>query len=578
MDLSQCSFAMKNLHMMRYITQLWMIVVLAVSLHSCIQQPVKEDTVLAKPSPQQYAWQEQERIMFIHFGMATWQGREYDNFSTDLSRINPTGINTDDWCKTAQAFGAKQIIFVAKHVGGFCWWPTSTTDYNVSNTPWKQGKGDLVAEVAASCKKYGLKLGLYLYPGDDKWGAGLGSGGRTEDTTKQAAYNKVYRQQLTELLTNYGAITEVWFDGTCVINVKDILEKYAKNAVIFQSPQASIRWVGNEEGYAPYPAWNSLSSTDLSTGVATAVQGNPDGDAWAPLECDVPLYNHNWFWSPANEQKRRSVSELMKIYYRSVGRGAMMLLNATPDTMGVIPAADVARFGEFGKEMERRFSHPLKSISNKRGKETVIELDSPTKINHVVIMEDYREGERIRAYQVEGWTGNEWKILSTGSSIGRKKIDFFKDTTVSKVKLVVTKSVGEPILRSIDLYYITDTPELFEEDLKPLSAWKYLNSWMPDMFVNNTFDININLTPYIPIPGQYEVKIDPEKGASVKVSHAELWYDGQKVLDEFITISDSAVSINRTAQVTNETSILLKLKLTSSGEKKSGSIRFRKKE
>lgn len=378
-------------------------------------------------------------------------------------------------------------------------------------------------------------------------------------------------------MTRYGAITEVWFDGTCVIDVKDILEKYAQNAVIFQSPQASIRWVGNEEGYAPYPAWNSLSSTDLATGVATAVQGNPDGDAWAPLECDVPLYNHNWFWSPANEPKRRSVSELMKVFYKSVGRGAMLLLNATPDTMGVIPAADIARFGEFGKEIERRFSHPLASISDKQGKETMIELDTPTLINHVVIMEDYRKGERIRAYQVEGWTGKEWTILSSGSSVGRKKIDFFKDATVTKVKLVITKSVNEPLIRSIDLYHITDTPELFEKDSKPLSDWKYLNSWMPDMFVNNTFDININLTPYIPIPGQYEVKIAPQKGAAIKVAQAELWYDGQKALDQFITITDSTVSINRTAQVTNETSILLKLKLTSVGVKEPGSISFRKK-
>ena len=215
--------------------------------------------------------------MFIHFGMATWQGREYDNFTTDLRRINPYNLNTDDWCKVAQSFGAKQIIFVAKHVGGFCWWPTETTDYNVSHTPWKAGKGDLVAEISASCKKYGLKLGLYLYPGDDKWGAGLGSGGRTSDPSKQEAYNRIYRQQLTELLTNYGTITEVWFDGNCVIDVKDILEKYAKDAVIFQSPQASIRWVGNEEGYAPYPAWNGINSADLQTGVATAVQGNRMG-------------------------------------------------------------------------------------------------------------------------------------------------------------------------------------------------------------------------------------------------------------------------------------------------------------
>lgn len=554
---------------------------LLVCLQAChTKQPVQETPapLLAKPSPQQYAWHEQERIMFIHFGMATWQGREYDNFSTDLARVNPYKINTDDWCKTAQSFGARQIVFVAKHVGGFCWWPTATTDYNVKHIAWKEGKGDLVAEIAASCKKYGLRLGLYLYPGDDKWGAGLGSGGRTNDPSKQEAYNKVYRQQLTELLTNYGTITEVWFDGTCIINVKDILEAHAKEAVIFQSPQASIRWVGNEEGYAPYPAWNSLHKADLQSGVSTAVQGDPDGDVWAPLECDVPLYNHNWFWSSANEQKRRSIGELMKIYYRSAGRGAVMLLNATPDTLGVIPPADAARFAELGQEIDRRFSAPLKSVADIKGKEAVISFDSPTAVNHLVVMEDYREGERIRAYDIEGWINNEWKLLCSGSSVGRKKIDFFKDVTVSKIRLRVTKSAAEPLIRSLAAYHITGTPELFEEDSKPLSDWRYLNTWMPDMFSKGKLDININLTPYVPVPGQYEIKVKPDNNAlSVRVAHAELWYDGEKALDEFVTVKDSMVFINRTAQVTNETSIMLKVTLsTADSVTSSGGISFRK--
>ncbi|MBX2925200.1 MAG: alpha-L-fucosidase [Chitinophagaceae bacterium] len=549
---------------------------LLVFLQACSTKQAGQETHLAKPSPQQYAWHEQERIMFIHFGMATWQGREYDNFSTDLSRINPYKINTDEWCKTAQSFGAKQIVFVAKHVGGFCWWPTETTDYSVKHVAWKEGKGDLMAEVSASCKKYGLQLGVYLYPGDDKWGAGLGSGGRTEDPSRQEAYNKIYRQQLTELLTNYGTITEVWFDGTCVIDVKDILEAHAKEAVIFQSPQASIRWVGNEDGYAPYPAWNSLSSADLATGVSTSVQGDPDGDAWAPLECDVPLYNHNWFWSPANEQKRRSLAELMKIYYKSAGRGAVLLLNATPDTLGVIPAGDVARYTEFGNEINRRFSAPLYVIADKKGKEVIMELDAPATINHVVLMEDYRQGERIRAYNLEGWSDSEWKLLASGSSVGRKKIDFFKDVTISKIRLSITKSVNEPLIRSIQLYHITDAPELFTEEEKPLSNWRHLNTWMPDMFVNGSFDININLTPYIPVPGQYELRLQPQ-GNAVRIAGAELWYDGQKALSEFLMLSDTTVSVNRTAQITNETSILLKLTITGTEIKGPGYISFRKK-
>jgi alpha-L-fucosidase len=160
---------------------------------------------LAKPSAVQYKWHEQERIMFIHFGVATWLGSEYDETGMfDISRINPTELNTDDWCETAKLWGAKQIIFVAKHVGGFCWWQTNTTDYSVKNIPWKNGKGDLLADIAASCKKYGLNLGVYIYPGDVKYGAGIGSGGKTTNPDLQDAYNKVFRQQLTEVLTNYG--------------------------------------------------------------------------------------------------------------------------------------------------------------------------------------------------------------------------------------------------------------------------------------------------------------------------------------------------------------------------------------
>ena len=152
--------------------------------------------------------------MFVHFGMATWQGKEYDDGNFDLSRVNPSKLNTDQWCEVARSWGAKQIIFVAKHVGGFCWWPTTTTEYCVRNIPWKNGKGDLFAELAASCKKYGINLGVYIYPGDVSYGAGIGSGGKTADASKQEAYNKVFRQQLTEVLTRYGSMSEVWFEAS----------------------------------------------------------------------------------------------------------------------------------------------------------------------------------------------------------------------------------------------------------------------------------------------------------------------------------------------------------------------------
>lgn len=208
--------------------------------------------------------------MFVHFGPAAFQGREYDNNSSDIKKMYLSKLNTDQWCQVAKSWGAKMIIFVAKHCGGFCWWQTKTTDYGVSAIPWKQGKGDVMKDLSASCKKSGLDLGVYVYPGDEHWGAGIGSGGITKDPSKQQAYNEVYRTQLKELLTRYGTIKEVWFDGNCRISVKDILQQYAPKAVFFQGECASIRWVGNEDGFAPDPNWYTINTKDLKSSSATA--------------------------------------------------------------------------------------------------------------------------------------------------------------------------------------------------------------------------------------------------------------------------------------------------------------------
>ena len=185
-----------------------------VSIISCSRT---RELPLARPSDVQYKWHEQERIMFVALDPATWQGREYDDHSTPLSRINPSKLDTDQWCEAAVSWGAREILFVAKHTGGFCWWQTETSDYSIKNTPYRNGNGDILKELSESCNKYDLNLGIYVYPGDDTWGAGIGSGGRTSDPSKQEGYNEVFRQQLVEVLTKYGHITEVWFDGSCVI-------------------------------------------------------------------------------------------------------------------------------------------------------------------------------------------------------------------------------------------------------------------------------------------------------------------------------------------------------------------------
>jgi len=534
------------------------------SVHA--QQSVHTSNTLAMPSAVQYAWQKQGRIMFVALDPATWEGREYDNHSIPLSRINPKQLSTDQWCRVARSWGAKEILFVAKHTGGFCWWQTRTTNYGIRNTPWNNGKGDVLKELSASCKKYGLNLGVYLSPADETWGVGIGSGGRTKDPSKQEAYNKIYRQQLKEVLTRYGKIIEVWFDGSCIINVKDILAKYAKNAVILQGPQATIRWVGNEEGIAPYPAWNSVDSSGLKTGVATAAEGIPDGNTWAPLECDVPLYNHYWFWAKKNEQKRKSLNDLMEIYYKSVGRGATMLLNSTPDTTGLIPEGDVALYAALGKEIKRRFAHPLGSVKNRKGTLTEIDFKKPVSINHAVIIEDYQKGERIRAYEVDGYIQGQWKQLCDGSSIGRKRIAHFKNTTVSKVRIHITKSAAEPLLHFFAVYNIDHTPELSFTNQADDTNWHYLDTWIPAMLKKGRTSITLNLTPYITHPGQYEVKLEQTSGKDkLKLLQSELLYEGGKTLPQFLIQKGNVLYIDRTSQITNETSIVLMVNFSAEG-------------
>ncbi len=537
---------------------------------------------LAKPSAVQYKWQEQGRIMFVHFGVATWLGQEYDETGDfDLSRINPTKLDTDQWCSVAKSWGAKEIIFVAKHAGSFCWWPTHTTEYCVRNIPWKNGKGDVIKDLAASCKKAGLNLGIYIYPGDIKWGAGLGSGGITKDPSKQEAYNKIFRQQLTEVLANYGEMLEVWFDGSCKVPVSDILQKYASKAVIFQGSDATIRWPGTESGILHYPVWNSLKGEVLKSGVATQYDDDPDGDVWAPLEADVTLYNHNWFWSPKNEAKRRSVEELMEIYYKSVGHGGTLLLNSNPDTTGLIPAGDVKRYAEFGAEINRRFKQPLAEVKNKTSKEVELALTKPTKINHVILKEDYREGHRIRKYELWGLTKNKWEKLTTGSSIGVTKIDYFEDAEVTAIKLKVTEHKRNPLIRSMAAYYVTGF-ELPKAE-KEAKEYTVLQEWDTKSFVNGKGQMRIDLGKYITAPGQYEVSFTNAVSVTgMWVEKAEIIFDNDpNTLQEFIQrkAKENVFFINRTGQIDNGTSSILNVVMRSdnSSFQNKGFVKIRKR-
>ena len=402
----------------------------------------------AKPTPEQAAWQDLETGMFIHFAPNTWQDKEGDDLSTPLARIDPRKLDTDQWVRVADSMGAKYIILVAKHAGGFCLWQTETTSYGIKNTPWRAGRGDVLADLADSCRRGGLKFGVYLSPRDDTHGAE--TGGRCATPQAQEAYNRIYRQQLTEVLSRYGRMVEVWFDGSSIINVEDILTKYAPKAMIFQGPQATIRWVGNEDGLAPYPAWNALPEKTASSGVATAADGDPSGSAWLPNECDARMRD-SWFWNTKNAGTLKSVDELLAIYCGSVGRGANLLLNNTPDTTGLISEADARRATEFGAEVRRRFG---RSAAESKGEGNVVEvrLTETTAIDRAIIMEDISQGERVRSYVLEGLSSGKWKELCRGSAVGHKKIDCFPSVRVTAVRWRCLKSSAIPLIRKLAVF------------------------------------------------------------------------------------------------------------------------------
>ena len=459
-------------------------------------------TPRALPSADQVAWQNLEVGMFVHFAPNTWQDAESDNLTTPLSAINPKDLNTDQWAQTAISLGAKYIVFVAKHQGGFCMWQTETTDYSIRNTPWRGGHGDVLADISASCRNYGLKLGVYVCPRDDHFGAKTGGICKTPEL--QARYDAMYRQQLTEVLSRYGELVEIWFDGSTATPVSDILAKYQPHAMIFQGPSATIRWVGNEDGFAPNPCWNGIDRAEAKTGTATSLNSNPDGDFWMPNEADVSIRRPDWFWSTTNESKVLSLSQLLSVYYRSVGRGTQLLLNIPANRDGLLSDPDCASAKAFGLEIQRRFGKPLAETSG-RGGQVALKLRAPTQVDTVILQEDIARGERVRQYRIEGRANGTWRILGEGTSIGHKRIQPVEPITIDALRIVATKSVGTPIFRNV---------AVFRTGVPPPSDWNAAPQiWAANLvghWSSHTF--SIDLTSKIDAAKQYRLRFVPSTG------------------------------------------------------------------
>jgi alpha-L-fucosidase len=420
---------------------------------------------LVRPTPEQAAWQDLELGLFYHFDISVFAENGEDNWKKlghlDPNIYNPAKLNTDQWLKAAQAMGARYTVFVAKHCTGFISWQSDAYAYGVRQSKWRGGKGDLVAEYVASCKKYGIQPGTYCsMPANahcnvfDNCTVDQSTGPKDP---RQVEYCRRAEKLVTELWGNYGPFTYIWFDGGTLPpsqggpDLAPILKRLQPHAVTFQgpaeNPAGNTRWVGNEDGQIAYPSW----STVTQSGQAGA--GDPQGRVWQPGECDAPLRNHDWFWRPNREDKIYSLAELLQMYYRSVGRGCNLILNANIDRDGLVPQADLRRLREFGDEIRRRFGHSIAETSG-RGRVFELTLKKATPIDHVIVMEQIREGQRVRQYVVEGFVDGQWKELCRGQSIGHKRIERFQPVEATKVRLRTTESVAEPLIRKLAVYHV----------------------------------------------------------------------------------------------------------------------------
>ena len=414
-----------------------------------------------RPTPEQAAWQDMEIGLFIHYDIPVfkpgWDHRQYESRPSP-EIFDPKKLDTEQWMKAAEAIGARYAVFVAKHGSGFMNWQSDLYPYGMKQSPYEDGKGDIVRDFVASCRRHGIKPGLYAHMGCNGYlevdSPGLVNRGKGGDPAAQARYARTCEGMMRELWGNYGPLFEIWFDGGVLDpaqggpDMLPILRRLQPRAIVFQGPAASIRWIGNEDGVAPYPCWATAPEGRDYNGA-----GDPEGTRWLPGECDVPVRRETWLWLPNTEGRLFSLDELMDKYYRSVGRNCNLLLNASPDQDGLVPEPDMRRYREFGDEVRRRFGRSLAETS---GRGDVVELDlrGPRRIDHAVTMEDIRQGERVREYVVEGLAGGAWRELARGVSVGHKRIDRFPAATVSRVRLRVLKSVAEPLIRKLAVYCV----------------------------------------------------------------------------------------------------------------------------
>jgi alpha-L-fucosidase len=459
-----------------------------------------------KPSARQLMWNEMEFYAFIHFTVNTFTDREWGLGNEEPEIFNPTDFNADQWVEVCKSAGMKGLILTCKHHDGLCLWPSKYTEHTIKNSPWKQGKGDIVREVSEACKRGGIKFGVYLSPWD-----------RHEKTYGSEEYNEYFVNQLKELLTNYGEIFCVWFDGACGEGPNgnrqvydwdayyNVIRELQPNAVISVCGP-DVRWCGNEAGHCRESEWSVVPdylkdaekiqerSQKIDDGEFSKVINTRDSDLgsretiknvkhliWYPAEVNTSI-RPGWFYHECENDKVKSLEELLKIYYGSVGGNSTFLLNLPPDKRGLIHENDAARMKEFGNVIKEMFkenlaenveasaseimdeSHNVQNIFDgnmdtywcpKEGTERCeikIDLKDSKEFDRVVLKEHIKNGQRVEKFTLEYWDGYDWKTLYSGTIIGHKCICCF-DKVISKyVRFTIVSSRWCPEILNIGIY------------------------------------------------------------------------------------------------------------------------------
>jgi len=447
------------------------------------------------PTENQMRWQEMESYAFVHFSVNTYTDQSWGNGDEDPKIFNPTELDCRQWARVCKESGMKGIIITAKHHSGFCLWPSKYTEYSVKNCPWKNGKGDIVREMADACKEYGLKLGIYLSPWD-----------RNHPDYGKPEYITYFRNQLRELLTNYGDIFEIWFDGanggtgyyggarenrkidrTVYYDWKNtykLIRELQPKIVIWNDggDRADLRWVGTEAGFVGETNWSLLNATgEVPENMLR--YGVENGDSWVPGEVNTSI-RPEWFYHPSEDTKVKTLPQLMDLYYNSIGRNGTLLLNFPIDTKGLIHSTDEKAGIEFAKAVKEAFALNLvekkkatatnvcgnssnyaanKAIDNDantfwatddnvKTASLTINLGKSTTFNRFLAQEYIRLGQRVRAFTVEAFVEGKWKEIAKATTIGYKRILRFPSVTATQVRFNITDSKSCPLISNIGLY------------------------------------------------------------------------------------------------------------------------------